>query len=503
VLANDRFTSWPVYYAADPARNLFVASPYFGDLWHFMTQEGLGRIHAESVFEFLWFQRVLGTKTHLENVSFLSDASILEWDGEHCGIQSYWRRAYAKSRLSLRAHAVQLAEQMRRSVRCKTGDGKRYGHFLSGGMDSRSVLCAFPDDSSVLPTCFTATVSENRELRTAAAIAEVRGARHVGLRLDPEHYGRILDHSVRVVGGMYNYDNGLFYGFEDLVRRYADVCFHGHGFDYMFQGMYIPGRSVVVGGRTLYLRFPLDLPDDLVSWFITNASYRTKRADVLRYVRPERRGHFQDFLRHSVGEVLARGRTMTENPYDLVEYLTFHHISRHYSYPNHASIATFAEQRTVSFFNDLFDLYLSLPIEHRFNGTIEKAALRILNPRIASIRSANTNLPVTASHWTQTLCQLASACRNRIFGTEAKPEWQERTWPGRDDAVRQQDSLKAALAGIFASGVLDQLDFLDTGLMADEFTRWVGGEALPGPSGDFVQAVLSVGTFLRQSPEFP
>lgn len=68
-----------------------------------------------------------------------------------------------------------MAELMKESVRQKTSDGKRYGHFLSGGMDSRSVLAAF--DSP--PVCFT-TIADNREQRVAII---GQGAEHVFLQL--------------------------------------------------------------------------------------------------------------------------------------------------------------------------------------------------------------------------------------------------------------------------------------------------------------------------------
>jgi asparagine synthetase B (glutamine-hydrolysing) len=431
----------------------------------------------------------------LRQVSYLPDASILEiWNGQ-TKLTRYWQRNYQKSRRPFQVHAAQLADLVRQSIRRKTSDHQRYGHFLSGGMDSRSVLAAFTDN---FPVCFTAAIAENRELRTARNIAQTKGATHVALELHPEHFGQIMKHSVQVCGGMYNYDNGLFYGFEDIVRANADACFHGHGFDYMFQGMYIPAHNLVVGGHTLYLRFPRPPAGDLAQFFIANASYRTKRADIWRYILPERREALRDFQRASVEEILARGRKLTDNPFALFEYLTFHHISRHYSYPNHASIATFTEQRTVSFDNDLFDFYLALPTAQRFNGKIEKAALKILDPRIARIWSANTNLPVTASCWRQTAYQLAGAVKRRIIPEPRKPEWMERTWPSRDDATRQQETLRRALRAVFASGILDSLDFLDLRLLGDEMGRWADGENLPHISGDFIQAILSVGILLRQ-----
>lgn len=494
-IINDRFTSIPLYYFHDKAADSFYATPYFSVIWDFLGKNNKLDFNNEAFFEFLWFQRLFGSKTYSRNTFFMQDASVLELKSGSLSLERYWQRNYEKSKLPLVEHSYRMSQLMKKSVRLKAGDNKRYAHFLSGGMDSRSVLAAFDDN---LPVCFTATVSENRELRTAREIAQTKGAIHIFLELDPEHYAKILSPSVRVSGGMYNYDHGLFYGYNDIVKSMADVSFHGHGFDYMFQGMYIPAKSHVFAGRTLYLRKMLEIPDDIITFFIKNASYRIKNANVWDFILPEKRKALEEFQRESLREILMSGEKYTDNPNDLWEYMTFHHLSRHYSYPNHASIATFVEQRTISFMNGLFDLYLSLPVEHRFNGRIEKQCLKLLDLRLAEIWSANTNLPVTASSLKQTVYQLAGALKRRIFPEARKPAWAERTWPTRDYALRNQQGLKDAVLELCKSDILEKPGFLDMEKVRKLFPRWIEGENIIGVSGDLVQTVLTMGTFLKQ-----
>ncbi len=490
---NDRFTSIPLYYYRNESSSEFYATPYFSCLWQIRKSLGL-KINQEAICEFLFFQRLLGTKTFLHDILFLPDASILKFKEGKLSIERYWQRDYQKTNSSLEENSHRLAELVERSIRNKTSDGRRYGHFLSGGMDSRSVLAAFENN---FPTCFTATISENRELRTAREIAHTKGAKHIYLKLHPEHYSQIFEPAVKIIGGMYNYDHGLFLGYSDVVTQNADVCFHGHGFDYMFQGMYIPGKPVVIGGRTLYYKTLLELPDDLVSFFISNVSYRIKQADIWKFVKLEKQQNLRYFQKESISEILSDGRNLTDSSNDLWEYLTFHHLSRHYSYPNHATIATLTEQRVVSFDNDIFDLYLSLPVEHRFTGKIEKRCLQILDPRIAEIWSANTNLPVTASAFTQTAYQLAGAFKRKFFPEKDNPSWMERTWPDREYALRSQPTLKNAVIDLCTSETLEDIDFLDIQKIRDEFPRWLEGENIPGISGDLVQTILTLGTFLK------
>lgn len=492
---NDRFTAYPFFYNFNEQTNSFLASLYFSSLWKFLKKSNLLKIDKNAFFEFFWLQRLLGTKTYDTNTSFLQDASVLVLQNSKLDVRQYWTRDYSKSSKSLSKHAQMMAEMTRQSVIRKTSDNSRYGIFLSGGMDSRTVLCAF---DSVLPICFTSTISENREFRKAREIAGAKGAEHIGLRLHSKHFGKIFRHSTEVIGGMYNYDHGLFYGFNDAVRGKADVCFHGHGFDYMFQGMYIPKNNIKIAGRYLYANFMKPLPDDLISFFINNVSYRIKRADIWKYITSDMKSSLKDFQHTSIQEILDRGKKLTDNPNDLWEYLTFHHLSRHYSFPNHASIATFAEQRTVSFDNDLFDLYLSLPASHRVNGKIEKKCLKILNPEIASIWSANTNLPVTASCWTQTLYQLAGFVKRRFIPEEEKPEWMERTWPERHDAIRSDDILKQEVRALCSdNSCLNSLGFLDMKKLENDIIPWLDGKNVDGVSGDLVQTLITMYTFLK------
>jgi len=495
-IINDRFTSVPLYYYNSPEKNIFCASPYFYDIWNFLKKNDLLKLNNEAFFEFLWFQRIFGTKTLAEGVPFLQDAHIMEVSDFKTSLARYWRRNYSKNRNKFETNAHLLADFVRESVKLKSGDGKKYGHFLSGGMDSRSVLAAF---SGNLPACFTVGVSDNREVQTARKIAQAKGAEHYYLELDQEHYGKIREASTNLCGGMYNYDHAIFLGYNDAVRSRAEVCFNGYGFDFMFQGMYIPARNLKIGNHVLYLRKMIELPDNLVDYFIQNASYRIKDADIMSFVRDDRKKSLESYLHESINEIYENGRKLTGDKNDLWEYLTFHHVSRHYSYPNVIALSSFCEARIISFTNDIFNLYLTLPTSQRFNGAIEKELLKILDPKLARIRSANTNLPVTATPLEQTLFQLANAAKRRILCEKDYEEWTQRTWPSREVALRNNKSLKNAALDIINSNVLEQLDFLDLGKIRSEFPNWLDGKKVPGISGDLVQTIVTMGTFLKNA----
>ena len=80
-------------------------------------------------------------------------------------------------------------------------------------------------------------------------------------------------------------------------------------------------------------------------------------------------------LRESVQEIVTTGESFCNTHYDLWEYMTIHALSRHHTHPNLTSMATNAEQRTVTFDNDIFDFYLSLPVKYRLGAKIARKTL--------------------------------------------------------------------------------------------------------------------------------
>ena len=134
------------------------------------------------------------------------------------------------------------------------------------------------------------------------------------------------------------------------------------------------------------------LSEDIVSDYLSTIPHRLKDVDLLQYVKPKYRDGLYECLRESVDRIITKGEDFCNTPYDFWEYMLIHALSRHYPNPNLSSMSTCAEQRTLTFDNEIFDLYLSLPSKYRLGGNIARATLKYLNPKLAKVRRANTNL---------------------------------------------------------------------------------------------------------------
>ncbi|OGV56621.1 MAG: hypothetical protein A2X49_08525 [Lentisphaerae bacterium GWF2_52_8] len=499
-IINDRFTSFPCYYWHDRSSGAFYATPQFCELWDLMYRKGKLRLWEETFFEFLWFQRVLGTKTCAEGASFLPDASVLEFKNTRVSMFRYWQRNYAKTKLSQTRCAAALGDAMKQSVGRKTSDGRCYGHFLSGGLASRLALAAFPQERT--PVCFTAALGPlSLNARAARRMANLRGAEHVLLEIAPDCRARFLQEAARISGGMLSCDSALFFGQQDKICSHADVACHGHGFGSFFEGVCLPTQPARFAGKNLQWGRLQALPDlDMFcSHFIAEAPFRTRNADIWRFIHEKDRKRLREFQEESVQEVLRLGEDLTEDPYDIWEYMCCHHFSRHWDYPLCGSIGTMIEQRCLSYDNELFDLALSMPAKYRVNARVAREALMILDKRLAKIRHPGTNLPLASSFMKHTFYELAGYVRHSLSSTKGEhPQFPESAWRSREHAFRQDPALRIAAETLAKSETLAQLSFLDMGKLKKSLRSWLDGHSNNGLSGDLVQALLSVDAFLDQ-----
>ncbi|RJR38280.1 MAG: hypothetical protein C4576_22760 [Desulfobacteraceae bacterium] len=492
-ITNNRFTSPPFYYYARNGR--FVGSFSYGDLWRRLHRLGLLEIREEGFFELLLFKRIFGEKTHDRTSLFLKPGSILRWNGKGVTIESYWRPDFrAKSCLSLQEYAHSLQEGIADSILRRTSDGKRYGLFLSGGMDTRVILASFRK-VGILPVCFTVNSFENREVKIARQVAAIAGAEHVFLPFKKRHYLRTFPHALRITGAM-QLPMCMFLGFEKEVSSHADVAFHGHGFDYFFQGMYIPALHPEVLGHRLEYRRMRTVPADICRFFLNTVSYRTKGGDALEFVKPGERERLQQGLETEIERIKKDAESFCEDPYDIFEYLTFHNLSRHYTYGDHWSINTNAEQRTLSFDNALYDLYQTLRASDRFDGRIQRTCLMNLDPRLGRLLSANNAYPMYADSLLRTYYQIRNALLMRLGILDSKFY--------RDDGFQRmglpldyvlRTDFRPMIDELLESERLSAIPFIDM----DSVVRRVKGWMETDRGGDQVlYSLMTIDQFLKQ-----
>ena len=495
-LANDRFTGIPIYWADLGER--FVASHSYFELFRMLRQTPGFALRSKPMFEFIWYQRLLLDKTYDNLSRFLMPASHLTITRGEPLIDRYWRPDFTKDHSrSVQTAGTALIERLQTSVRRLTSDARplRYGHFLSGGHDSRTVLAAFKQP----PVCFTVAFSDNYEVHCARQVAKAVGAKHRFLELADDHFVRYQDAMTRLCGGMYATDNALFLGLQDHIQREADVVFHGHGLDYMFQGMYVPARLVELFGRPTFFRRLEPLDGDVAAYFMDNVPFRIANPDLTEYLLPDQRAAMRDWLRDSTRAAMEDGADVCKTNYDRYEYLINHALARHYSYPNIATKATCAEQRTVSFDNDLFDLYCSLPAEQRVTAAVMRFAMKGLHRGLARIPSGNWGIAAGASPFYKTASLVGRKALRHLTGNETlhTPHAEDRTWPDRDQYLASHPGYQALVREALGSDLLaDALPFFDWTKLRAAGNRWM---ERPSGGAKFLVSLMTLHRFLSQT----
>ena len=491
---SDRFNGVPLYWA--DAGKEFLASFLYYDLFKILRWKPGVQLKQESMLQFLWFSRVLMDDTYDSMSHFLMPATILEISYGGVTQSRYWRPDFSKNtKRSVQTAGEEYVAHLRRSVARLTREDtvRRYGHFLSGGHDSRSILAAFAEP----PECFTVAFSDNLEVdcaRQAAAIAE---APHHFIQLSHDHMVRHFDDSVRLCGGLYSFLDALFIGLEHEIQANADVVLHGHGLDYLFQGMYLPAQLIHVFGRPTFFRRLTPLGSNVVDRFLFEIPFRTKGVDIMSLIRAEVQSDVMMGLRSAVSRVLTDGDDVCATNYDRWDYLVIHALGRHYSYPNIASKLTCAEQRTPCFDNDLFDFYLSLHPKQRVGGEMMRYALNSMDHRFGKIPTGNWGMPAGASPAFKTAWLIGRKILRHVTGNSnlRAPSPSDRTWPDRETYLRNHPRLiEEARCALESTELADTLTIFNWPLLRAKGERWLAGES---GGAAFLMALATLNRFLK------
>lgn len=493
-IVNDRFTSMPIYW--NVINNIFRASFLFADLFACLQSKGLSEPSPEAFFEFITLQKLLGDKTPDKNTKFLMPATSLTLAPGKVKTSRYWEPDMSKiSGVGLDDIGTEFHHLLRQSVNRRTSDraSKRYGHFLSGGHDSRILAGVFETDV----TCFTVSFSDNYEVKCARQIAETLNSEHRYIELPDNHFVQHLDEASWICGGMYALDHALFFGMKEQVQQNADVVFHGHGIDYLFHGMYLPAKYRMLLGRPTFYRTMDVLPADLCSYFLENLGFRLKSPEINDYISSPWKNKLTEFQRASVEEILDLGRELSDLPLDQYEYMITHALARHYAHPNISSMMTCGEQRTAAFDNDLYDFYHKLPAQYRLHGEVLRSAMHQISPEIAAIPTANWGMPAGASPTYKTGYLIGRKLLRHLTGNERfqAPSLKDRTWPNREIYLQSHEAYRNVAEEAVNSELLEEaLPFLNWKKVRQDARGWLSGRA---GGASFLVSLMSIDRFLK------
>ncbi len=225
LVANDRFGLYPVYFTIQDGRLIFAP-----EVKAVIAAPGFRReLDFAALAQIVRFQQLLGERTFFEDVHQLSPATVLVYElaTRHCYVRPYWSFAEIPDRSDVRfEEAVEEAGRLlRESTRRLSSDGHRLGVYLSGGLDSRTLLGlieARPVHS------FTFGVRGCRDVVLAERIARTVGSVHHWFDLpDGSWVVKHVDEHLALTEGFHSWIHAHGISTLDEARKHADVNLSG------------------------------------------------------------------------------------------------------------------------------------------------------------------------------------------------------------------------------------------------------------------------------------
>lgn len=234
VLARDRLGKKPLFYAWDGRRLLFGS-----EIKALFPAGGVSKaIDLEAVSDYFSYQYVPAPKTIYQGVRKLRPAHYLVADSNGIREIPYWDIRFDQPRERSEAEWCEaLLDEYRTAVRSRLVSEVPLGAFLSGGVDSSSVVALMNDFQPPVTTCSIGfTDNKYDEASEARAFAATLGANHFEHIVQP----RAIDLVSKLA---WHYDEPFgdssavpTYYVSNVARQHVTVVLSGDGGDENFAG---------------------------------------------------------------------------------------------------------------------------------------------------------------------------------------------------------------------------------------------------------------------------
>lgn len=233
-------------------------------------------IDRQAVEEFFDFGYLLENRTWFKGVELVPPASILTFDlvKPRSEVTHYWSWSdikLIKEPIDERELIEELARLFKQSVRRRVNNNERIGITLSGGLDSRAILAAVPDDYMALCDLHTLTFGQKNcdDIKIASKVSRIKGAIHHILELNSNNW------LTPRINGVWKSDASFsllhMHGVEFCDEYKSTMDFYLEGFlgDAILGGSYISeDRSLEYKVRNRGRRFINQCLVMAESWFI-------------------------------------------------------------------------------------------------------------------------------------------------------------------------------------------------------------------------------------------
>ena len=489
LLANDRYGMYPLYFHREAGRLIFAP-----EVKGVLEAPNVPRaLDDAALAQYLRFQQVLGVRTFFAAVQMLPHASRLTFDlaSGACRIGSYWSFAQVPAPLNnidFEAAVEETARLVRLAVARRLRGEHRFGVYLSGGLDSRTILAAYPEDRP-RPATLTFGLRNCRDVYYAGQLARRAGTQHLYCELADGRW--VIEHAgfhLALTEGFHSWIHMHGINTLEAARARFDIDLTGFAGDANLGGF--SDASLELGrlsDETAYLAQVFYLFNQTYNWPSLSEAEEHVAYTPSTYARLA--GLAFESFREELKPYLQydRDRRMDYFGYTQLE-------SRHYSH-----YLTFTRShldiRHPFCDYDLTDFLFSLPVDFRGNRRLQVAVLNRLSPSLSRVPVDKDELPPTNRRWVRCAYLLAQKVKYRI-NRHVYPLFRERFTLHTDYAGWLRAELRP-----WAESILFDQRTLERGLFNPEFIRsiWARHQSgrEPWPLGK-IAPIMSYEMMLRR-----
>ncbi|QYO66719.1 asparagine synthase (glutamine-hydrolyzing) [Leptolyngbya sp. 7M] len=297
-VARDRVGKKPLLYSYRPNGDLVFASEFTAMLEH---PEISREVDHAAINAYLAYLCVPAPMTAFKEIRKLEPGHWLKWKAGKIETKRYWLPDFSKKIKITEDEAIEETTRiLRESTSLRMISEVPLGAFLSGGVDSSTVVALMAEESSQPVKTFSIGFEEEdfSELKYARRVAEHIGADHNEFIVRPNAL-EVLPTLVEHYGEPYADSSAIpTYYVAKETRKHVTVALNGDGGDESFAGY---ERYTAMNLAESYLRIPAFLRKSFIGFPIsmlpTSELKRSRVRDVKRFIaaaeRPRKERYFR------------------------------------------------------------------------------------------------------------------------------------------------------------------------------------------------------------------
>jgi asparagine synthase (glutamine-hydrolysing) len=232
--ARDHLGEKPLYYAM-VGDTLIAASEIKAVIASDMIHP---RLSLRAVDAYLATGYVLPDRSIYENVSSLPPGHYMQWKSGLIAVRRYWEPRFPNLSLSIDDASEKLRLLLKQSIRRHMVSDVPVGAFLSGGLDSSTIVALAQGETGTAMETFTVGFGNYiNESRYARLVADKYQTRHHEIDLGDPPIGELFEHMASIYDEPFADSSNIpTYLISQYARRFVKVVLSGDGGDELFGG---------------------------------------------------------------------------------------------------------------------------------------------------------------------------------------------------------------------------------------------------------------------------